>query len=322
MNLIIAAFIFICVLCIVEGLCLILRSKWDPGVKRVKQQLQSLSAERKANRANGSIVRNRPLSSIPRLNRMLSSMPLMLKLDTLLLQANSRQPLGVFLLLTFVLGLAGFYLVSTLARDMLPAFPVAIVMGGLPFFRLFMQKKSRMKKFEAQLPEALELMARSLRAGHAFVGGLQMAAQEFDEPIGPEIQKTVAQINLGISVEQALKNLTERVDCQDLKFLAVSIIIQRESGGNLAEILENVGTLIRARAKLRGKIRTFSAEGKMSAIILTGIPFAIALILALINPEYPRVLLTDPIGKALIVVALIMMAVGMAVMKKMIAIKV
>ena len=152
MNLIIAIVVFICVLCLIEGLSLMLKSKWDPEEKRVKKQLQSLSAERKAMPINGSIVRNRPLSSIPWLNRTLSGMPLMLKLDTLLLQANSRQPLGVLLLLTLVLGLAGFYVTSLLTRDILPAFPVAIIVGGIPFFRVFVQKMRRMKKFEAQLP--------------------------------------------------------------------------------------------------------------------------------------------------------------------------
>jgi len=299
----------------------VLLSKFDPEAKRMRKRLQALCMERAENDVR-SIVRNRPLSSIPRLNQILSAMPLMLKLDRLLLQADSRQPLGVFLLLSLVLGVSGFYVTSLLTRDIFPALLVALLIGGIPFFRVSQQKKRRMKKFEVQLPGALELIARSLRAGHAFVGGLQTVAEEFDDPMGSEIQKTVAQINFGVSVEQALKNLTERVDCQDLKFLAVSIIIQRESGGNLGEILESVGGLIRARFTLRGKIRALSAEGILSAGILTVIPFAVVLILAIINPMYPNVLLADPLGKVMVLVALVMMAIGIVVMKKMITIKV
>ena len=179
-----------------------------------------------------------------------------------------------------------------------------------------------MRKFERQLPDALDLVARSLRAGHAFSGGLQMVADEFDDPLGIEFQRTVAQINFGLSTEQALKALANRVDCPDLKFFAVSVIIQRESGGNLAEILENISSLIRGRFKLRGKIRTLTAEGKLSAAILIGIPFFIAFALSFINPEYIRVLFTDATGKILVAAALIMMGLGVAWMTKMITLKV
>ena len=321
MNLVVAAIVFICVLCTIEGLFFVLLSKFDPEAKRMRKRLQALCMERAENDVR-SIVRNRPLSSIPRLNQILSAMPLMLKLDRLLLQADSRQPLGVFLLLSLVLGVSGFYVTSLLTRDIFPALLVALLIGGIPFFRVSLQKKRRMKKFEVQLPGALELIARSLRAGHAFVGGLQTVAEEFDDPMGSEIQKTVAQINFGVSVEQALKNLTGRVDCQDLKFLAVSIIIQRESGGNLTEILESIASLIRERFKLRGKIRALSAEGKLSAIILIALPFAIALMLAVINPAYTGALWRDPVGRRLVFVAIAMMAAGMAVMKKISAIRV
>ena len=150
-----------------------------------------------------------------------------------------------------------------------------------------------------------------------------MVADEFDAPLGTEFQRTIAQINLGVSVEQALKNLADRVDCPDLKFFAVSVIIQRESGGNLAEILESLSAaLIRSRFKLRGKIRTLTAEGRLSAFIMIGIPFFIAIALFFMSPGYIKVLFTDPTGKILVIAALIMMGLGVAWMKKMITLKV
>src|SRR5208283_1574049 len=129
---------------------------------------------------------------------------------------------------------------------------------------ILFKKKQRMKKFETQLPEALELVARTLRAGQAFSGGLGIVSEEFDDPIGTEFERTLDEINFGVSVGEALKNLTLRVDCPDLRFFVVSVSIQRESGGNLSEIIENIAHIVRERFKLMGKIRVLAAEGKMS----------------------------------------------------------
>ena len=133
-----------------------------------------------------------------------------------------------------------------------------------------------MEKFERQLPEALELVSRSLKAGHAFTGGLKMVAEEFGDPVGVEFGRTLDEINFGVGVPEALTNLTQRIECEDLKFFAVSVIIQRETGGNLAEILESLGRLIRERFKFQGRVRVLSGEGRISAIVLVAIPFFIA----------------------------------------------
>jgi tight adherence protein B len=200
--------------------------------------------------------------------------------------------------------------------------PFLAGLAYFPFFYLVLKKNRRMEKFEAQLPEAMELMARALKAGHAFSGALKMVVEEMDEPIAEEFNKTIGEINFGVDVPEALKNLSLRVDCQDLRFFVISVIIQRETGGNLAEILENIAHLIRERFKLHGRIRVLSAEGKFSAVVLIGLPFLVASIIAIINPEYIGTLLTDPIGNILVVVAVIMMFLGVAVMKRMIQIKV
>jgi len=194
--------------------------------------------------------------------------------------------------------------------------------ASTPFLYILIARNQRMAKFERQLPDALDLVARSLRAGHAFSGALQMVAQEFPDPIGPEFAKTFAEINFGISVQDALKNLTQRIDCQDLKFFAISVIIQRESGGNLAEILESIGSLIRERFKLHGRIRTLAAEGKISAIILIALPFLVAGLIYVMNREYLQLLFSEPVGKLMLVLALVGMLLGVAVMKKIVTIRV
>jgi tight adherence protein B len=324
MNLVITVAVFIAVLCILEGIVLMLRSKWDPETRRIQRQLKVLSdeADSPENLRTTDITRSRALSSIPSFHRILARIPLLSRIDNLLIQSNLKYPASVFLLSSLLLGCIGFYGAYLIFKSLLLSLPVALLMGLIPYFIASARRRQRMKKFERQLPDALDLMARSLRAGHAFSGGLQMVADEFDDPLGTEFQRTTAQINFGVSSEQALKNLAGRVDCPDLKFFAVSVIIQRESGGNLAEILESISSLIRGRFKLRGKIRTLTAEGKLSAAILIGIPFFVALALSFINPEYIRVLFADPTGKMLVAAALIMMGLGIAWMKKMITLKV
>jgi tight adherence protein B len=319
MNVVIALGIFIAVLCIVEGGALILRPAWDTRARRMKEQLTAI-AQIEESQAGG-ITRNRILSSVPSLNGLLSRVPAMLKLDSLLLQANTRYPLGVFILLAVVLALWGILLLSVITNSLALSL-VGVGFGLLPFFYAKVKKDQRMKRFEEQLPEALELMARSLRAGHAFTGGLQMVAQEFPDPVGTEFGRVLGQVSLGVSVEQALKSLTERVDCADLKFLTVSVLIQRETGGNLAEILDSIGRLIRERFRLQGRIRTLSAEGKLSAVILVALPIFVALVLTIINPHYISILGTDPAGKLLVFVALMMMVIGILFIKRLVGIRV
>jgi tight adherence protein B len=139
--------------------------------------------------------------------------------------------------------------------------------------------------------------------------------------VGPEFKEALDEINFGIGVPEALMNLTRRIDNEDLKFFVVSVIVQRETGGNLAEILENLGRLIRERCKFQGHVRVLSAEGRMSAMVLVSMPFVVVGFLSVLNPEYIRVLFTDPLGNVVIIAALTMMAFGSIVIKKMISLK-
>ena len=175
---------------------------------------------------------------------------------------------------------------------------------------------------QKQLPEALDLISRALKAGHAFVGGIKLVAEEFDDPLGPEFGEMLEEINYGVSTQVALKNLARRVDCNEIKYFVVGVILQRETGGNLAELMDTLALLIRERFKFDGKVRTLSAEGKLSAVVLVCLPFAIIAYLKLSQPEYMNLLFTDPVGRVMAVVAGIMMIIGIFVMKKMVKIEV
>ena len=179
-----------------------------------------------------------------------------------------------------------------------------------------------MAKFEKQLPEALGLVARALRAGHSFASGMKLAAEEFGDPLGPEFENTLDEINFGVSVADALKNLAGRVDCPDVKFFVVSVILQRETGGNLAEIIEGLAHLIMERFKFRGKVRVLTAEGRLSAMILLILPFVLFGGLLLVNPEYVSHLFSDPIGIYLIEAAALMMVAGIFFIKRIIKVEV
>ena len=168
---------------------------------------------------------------------------------------------------------------------------VGIACCLLPFVFLNIKKSLRLKKFTVQLPDALDLIARSLKAGHSFSSGLKLAAENFPEPLGPEFMATIHEINFGLPVAEALKNLGKRVDCSDLNFFIVATILQRETGGNLAEITQTIATLIRERFKFEDKVRVLSAEGKISAVILIALPVCMFLYLLKMSPEYMNVLL-------------------------------
>jgi tight adherence protein B len=230
--------------------------------------------------------------------------------------------MGFFILLTLVLGTSGFLVSSALIHNPFLPFIVGGGLATLPALYVLRKKKKRMAKFEKQLPEALELIARALRAGHAFTSGMKLAATEFGDPLGPEFDATLDEINFGQSVPDALKFLAQRVDCADLKFFIVSVILQRETGGNLAEIIENLAHLIRERFKFRGKVRVLSAEGRLSAIILMILPILLGLFLVTFHTEVVSPLWLDPVGRILAVTEAILMVSGFIMIRKIIKVDV
>lgn len=206
--------------------------------------------------------------------------------------------------------------------------PLAMVLGAgligaaVPALRVASARRRRLQTIEAQLPQALDLMSRALRAGHAFAAALQMVATEASQPIAGEFRTTVDEIQLGIPVPQAMADLAHRVPSVELRFFVVSVLLQRESGGNLTEILSNLSKLMRDRADLLGRVRVLSAEGRLSAWILTGLPFATAGLVYWASPSFMAVLWTDPVGLRLLTAALGLLALGIVVMNQLVRIRV
>jgi tight adherence protein B len=199
---------------------------------------------------------------------------------------------------------------------------IAIAGGVLPLLYVVRKRIQRMQKIVEQLPDALDLISRALKAGHAFPSGLQMVGEEAQDPIAGEFRIVHDEINFGVAVPTALANLANRVPSPDMRQFVIAVLIQRETGGNLTELLSNISALIRGRLKLFMKIRVLSAEGRMSAWILCLLPFFLAGVINLINPRFMAVLWTDPMGLKMIYAALVMMVLGALWMRKIIRIRV
>lgn len=199
---------------------------------------------------------------------------------------------------------------------------VAATMGVLPFGWAFLKRKRRLKKFGAQLPDALELMARALRSGHSLAAGFHLVGEEMMDPAGEEFSRVYEEQNLGIPLEEALENMAVRVPNLDLRFFATAVVIQRQSGGDLAEILDKIGHLVRERFKLFGQIQALTGEGRLSGIVLLALPPVLFVTMYRLNPGYVMMLFDDPMGKQMLAAAIVLQAVGALVIRKIINIRV
>lgn len=316
MNVFIVQFVLLFILCIcIIELYLYFRRGRTLNRHEIKAKINKFSPTASGGENTG-ILRNRRLSNVQFLNKILVNIPFLLRLDRLIQQANLNYPLGFFLLLSLFLMVLGYYCTILFTRNYLIALGVALAVGSLPLLYIRMKKRERMRKFEQQLPEGLDFLARALKAGHAFTGSMKLATENFEEPLGTEFARTLDEVNFGISTNEALKNLLDRVDSQDLRYFVVSVILQRETGGNLAEIMESISHIIRERFKFRDKIRVLSAEGKLSGVLLCSLPLLTICYLQLVNPTYLTILLTERTGQIIAIVSASMMCLGILLMRK------
>jgi tight adherence protein B len=213
-------------------------------------------------------------------------------------------------------------LISTLLVNMYVAPVGASILFSLPFLWLWYKRASRLKKFGAQLPEAMELVARALRAGHSLAAGLHVVADEMPEPIAKEFGRVYEEQNLGVSLDEALGHMCDRVPNLDLRFFVTSVNIQRQTGGDLAEILDRIGHVIRERFKILGQVKALTAEGRLSGVVLIAMPIGLFLMMLHMKPDYIKLLWTDPMGQVMSVGAIILMLIGSYAIKKIVDIKV
>ncbi|RMF44854.1 MAG: secretion protein [Planctomycetota bacterium] len=226
--------------------------------------------------------------------------------------------------LAICVALAAFGVVAVLVTPLpnLAAPAVALLLGGLPVLWLIMKRKKRLNEFNKQLPEALELLSRSLRAGHSLGSGFSLVAEEMPDPIGKEFGRAFEEQNLGLTLEEALEGMTLRVPNMDLRFFATAVVLQRQTGGDLAEIMDKIGKLIRERFKLDGQIQALTGEGRLSGVVLLALPPVLFGVMLYLNYDYAMVLFRDETGRKLMAGALVMQLLGALVIRKIINIKV
>ena len=205
--------------------------------------------------------------------------------------------------------------------------PLGLPLGGalgfaIPFLVFKVKRTRRLRTFEEQFPEALDLIARALKAGHAFATGLKMAADELPEPVGPEFRKTFDEQNFGLPMKDALDNLAHRIPILDVRFFVTAVLIQRETGGNLAEILENLGFVVRERFKILRQVRVYTAHGRFTGYVLLALPAVLGIALSFINPEHMNMLFRERMGQMLLGIALVMQTIGFLWIKQVIKIEV
>lgn len=312
---------FLAAVLLLEGLYLTWNAYRGPAAKRIERRLRALSSGAAAVQA--SILKQRMLSEAAPLQRFLLGLRRVQTLERLLHESGSGWTLSFFAGLSLGYGAAGWFAASFVP---LLHWAFAALLGlcaaALPTLWVLRKRSKRLFRIVEQLPDALDLISRALRAGHAFPSGLQMVAEEAQEPIAGEFRIVHDEINFGVAVPSALTNLANRVPSADMRHFVIAVLIQRETGGNLTELLANISALIRERLKLVLKVRVLSAEGRLSAWILCALPFALAAAINVVNPKFMAVLWTDPMGLKMIYAAVVMMVLGALWMRKIIRIRV
>lgn len=319
--LVVLVLVFVAVLLLLESVYVTWRAHRGPEAMKMKARLHALSATRDRS-AQTLLLRQRMLSELPPMERFLQRLPRLRQLDRTILQSGLGWNVSSVLLTSLVLFIGGWICMAVgLYQTTMVSAVVGMAGAAMPFLYILYRRRKRMETFEKQLPEAIDLITRALRAGHAFSAALKMAGEEMPQPVAGEFSTVHDEVNFGVSLNQALTHLSERVPSTDLRYFVVAVLIQRESGGNLTEILSNLSRLIRERLKLMGKVRVLSSEGRLSAWILALMPFFLAGVMNLVNPQFMRPLWTDPMGITIIKYTLSMMVIGVLIMRKIIKIR-
>ena len=268
------------------------------------------------------VLRKELLSDVPALHRILATVPGIARLRLFLEQGAIQMQVGNFVLISIAISLFVLFVVLVVGLPLYEALPAAIGAGAIPTVIASAIRQRRFNKFEEQFPEAMDFLGRAVRAGHAFTTGFELIANELPPPVGEEFRITFQQQKLGLPFRDALQNLAVRVPLPDVRIFISSLQIQRDSGGNLGEILDTMSTVVRERFKLRRQIKIYTAEGRLSSYVLTALPFAALVALYFLQPAYIMPMFTEPRGQRMLILAAILQAVGYVVIGRIIKIKV
>ena len=269
-----------------------------------------------------TLVREKHEGLLPGLDRLAAGTERGSNLAVWIEQSGVQISISALLLIAALLG-GLFGMIVAAAMRLAVGWLIGGVIGfSMPFFFLKVKRKRRLAAFEEAFPEALDLIARALKAGHAFATGLKMVADEMPEPIGPEFRKTFDEQNFGLPLKDSLANLTVRIPLLDVRFFSTAVLIQRETGGNLSEILENLGHVVRERFKILRQVRVYTAHGRLTGYVLLGLPVFLAIALMFVNPEHMELLFRERMGHMMLGATVVMQTVGYFWIKQVVKIEV
>ncbi len=318
MGLLIAVLTFVVVVLVVLGIWVF--ASTDNSQEVIKKRINAVrKAERRGEASlNLKLVRDELMSSVPLMHRILMQWAWSSKLQDLVVQAGMTIKPAKLILFSAVLGLGSYLVFGMFFAHFYVSVPALLIGGALPFLVVAVKRQRRLRKFEENFPEALDLLGRAVRAGHAFTTGLEMIAKECAEPLAGEFRTTFEEQNFGLPLRDALLNLTERVPLVDVRFFVTALLIQKETGGNLAEILDGLASVVRDRFRLQREVQVRTAQGRLTGMILIALPIVVAVALTFINPSYMRVLIDDPKGPTVIAISAAMQVVGSLILWKII----
>lgn len=314
--------VFLGVSALVAGVAMLLRQK---PASRIEERLDLLTGVNTPSAAKEGLLKqasllSQPLDAVPGLLETLVKR--IGNVDLLFEQADTQLTFTRLVAISGILALAGAGLSAALRFPLVLVALTAPIMAGVPFLWLLLRRRRRMKQFTVQLPDALDMLARALRAGQSLGAGFSMVSSEMAPPLGKEFGRVFEEQNLGIPMEEALDSMTERVPNMDLRFFATALILQRQTGGDLAEILDKIGHLIRERFQIWGQVQALTGEGRLSGAVLLGLPVVLFVVLYRMNPTYVMVLFNDSLGQKMLAVAVVLMMFGALMIRKIVNIKV
>ncbi len=321
-TVLIAAIVFV----VVVGVVFLAGSLLDERNARARLLRERLAAVQKAAEREPSeelaLLRDEMLSEIPALDNLLRRSERVSNFQILLSQAGLEMRAGNMLLICLASGIVLAVVAVVIGKQMVFGWAGFFLGALLPYSYASYRRSRRFQKFEELFPEAIDTLARAVRAGHAFTTAIEMISNEVAEPISSEFRKLFEEQKFGMPVRDALLNLAERVPLVDVKFFVTAVMLQRETGGNLAEILDNLSYMIRERFKILRQVRVFTAQGRLTMMLLMALPPVIVMVMLIMNPSFIRPLFTDPMGHAAIVIGITLQTIGYFVIRRLIQIQV
>jgi tight adherence protein B len=291
--------------------------------KAVRDRLRTIGSPfLSTGQAPADLLKQDALSDVDWLNDLMLRVRFFGALQRLLQQADSQRTVGTLFSGSILLAVSAGWLASIWVPAPALALLPALGAGLIPYAILYFIRSRRFSRFEELLPDTIDLMTRALRAGHTITSGIEMVSQEVPEPVASEFRRVFEEQNFGLPLREAMLNLSRRIPLPDVNFLVTAILVQKETGGNLAEILDKTTFVIRERFRLRGQLRVYTAQGRLTGWILVALPFFLFGIMTFLNPDYELILIRDPEGQKLVYIGLVMMVVGVLFIRKVINIKV